>query len=807
MPAVQDFKEIDALCEEQRRLSRFASFFYPKALSEQLEAFSNARGDNQAFSVYEMAGSIGFFQRLFFPSLRKFYSSYRAKSCRFLQAAHLLTLDNFNALLSFEVDDYRSFKAIMELKKSSLLTREDAQHNLSIVLSHTYPVYIAIALSWLHKSNLLTVDNRDKVVCDKNPLGVYLALSELHDSGLLNGVDAQTNLNEVLDYTGSSNDLAYIFSVLHKRSLLTAANRSSILGHKNIGNIAHYLSLLSSYKTDLLAGDSAQVIVDTIIRYANLPINRTDSVFTTTPHLKVPLDCGFLRGPLAQANFNAIIMHQNPDRFSQAMRLFEDHLWRFSDMFFITNRYPLLQGSSGQANFNAVVRRQDHPEDVARALIALDKCGLFKGIKGDANRNVVASYTEPKRIAEAIRAISRIRQADFDRLMEHAAILLISDVWDRVPWHGSLNAAQFDQIIAIAAAHAHEPAVGQVAFRQYMDTLLLLPVVQVDYYVPDVAVYNQAQSTHTTSVHQSASESAARLKSNYGSRITEPQLTVVLDSLSKWLNEQPRSLKVDAARRSLDRIRHPHYIYTDERSDVNIQELIALLWVAITDDAKRTGSLQDAQQWMIEALYESQRGGNLSGTSVDRGGNDCSICTSGTFNKFIEKFTGIHSDVNLVIITRNGASAKFQALVKEEALAHLNKLKKDGKIEELSRLLDEIMAADNGNSAEPLWGAISERVADELFGEYKSLYGNDKNDTGFKKLIGTGKDVGLPVDRLEALRREIASPAIASATAAVITPTALASQAGFFASSLPVDHGAGVGPIPAVREGNEPATP
>lgn len=752
-------RQIDAMNREQQHLSWFAGFFYPRALRERLNAFSRNRGNEELYRIYEEPiPPIGFFQRLFFPSLRQFSDSSVIQCCRLLKTTSLLTPTNFSSLLNTNQPDSVE-AAIFELKQSGVLAREDAQDYLSAVFAYIPPpdrssrAVFARALSSLHKSNLLTSSNRDKVMGHTDPVNAIYAVIDLNKHGLLSGTEAQANLDEALNHR-KPYDVAYAFSALHNNKLLTPANRRTILELDRYG----YINMVSiflrhlDYDTDLLSGESAQINFDTVI----MKLQRSRQFDFIIAHHHASL----FRGPHAQANFDALKSHRDP-------------------------------------------------EVLAEAIGALDKYRLLN----DANRRILAVHTDPARVTEALGSISKVRQIDFERLIEHGAILLVPDAWSRIPPRRKVTRQEFEQIITIASAHSRDPAAGQAALRDYIDVLIVgvrarrLVANQRDLLV------NHAQSTHTASVHQSASKSATKLKSHYGSTVsTRPEIEAILDSLSAWLKKQSNpssftqwfarpSHKLEAAKRGLDRIRHPDFNYTDTRSGVSTRELVALLWVAINDETKRTGSLKDAQQCMIEALYESQREYNLSAAGID---NvllpDSPACAGGTFNKFIEKFTGIHNDVELLMITQESATLKFQALVKSEALAHLKQLQSDGKIDDLSRLLGEIMASDNENAAGPLWDAIAERVADKLFEEFKSLYGDDKNNTHFQALLGTGEYVTLPVESLEALRRAIhtvsaSTPVPPEAPTSTITPRP--SQAGFFspsgAADTPEDNGAGVG--------------
>ena len=72
----------------------------------------------------------------------------------------------------------------------------------------------------------------------------------------------------------------------------------------------------------------------------------------------------------------------------------------------------------------------------------------------------------------------------------------------------------------------------------------------------------------------------------------------------------------------------------------------------------------DAQEGLLDALYENQRGYNLNAQGTDNNQADAVVCTGGQFNKFIEKLVGRHPDAEMVYITKAVATNKLPHVVK-----------------------------------------------------------------------------------------------------------------------------------------------
>ena len=254
---------------------------------------------------------------------------------------------------------------------------------------------------------------------------------------------------------------------------------------------------------------------------------------------------------------------------------------------------------------------------------------------------------------------------------------------------------------------------------------------------------NDRQSTHTSSVHRSVSESAARLMRSYGAQIEGGKLEKVISDLKNYVSSlDDESQITKSAKKCIERITQLDYTYTDKTSNISILQLLALTFLAINDSEKRKGSPQDALSQYKEGLYEIQRGYNLTASGTDDGQNDDAyICTAGTFNKLIEKLQGIHEDCEVVFVTLAQASRKLPIVVKEVAMRHFGSLASPKSYEEdiaFKQLISDVK--DNG--IEVIWNSIEEEIADTIYGEFKEIF-KSRNDKEFNDLIQAGLDVEL----------------------------------------------------------------
>ncbi|MES2142621.1 MAG: hypothetical protein V4471_07075 [Pseudomonadota bacterium] len=258
-----------------------------------------------------------------------------------------------------------------------------------------------------------------------------------------------------------------------------------------------------------------------------------------------------------------------------------------------------------------------------------------------------------------------------------------------------------------------------------------------------VAVINDNQSTHRASVHQSVSESATRLANRYPSIISDKtRLKEIIEWIEGYVNNLPDNFernKAKAAKNCIVRITNS-YTFIEPISKVSIQELLALFWSAIHDDANRVGSLEDAKKQLIDGLYEIQRGDNLSDTGVDLGGFDRPICPAGTFNKLIEKLQGIHPDCEIQFITNEIFSLKLRIVTCEEAMRYLEASANPNTAEELS-IFTRLMAQIQKEGVGVIWDHIQANITNRMTDEFGSFY---EDKSFFMALIEAGQYANLP---------------------------------------------------------------
>jgi hypothetical protein len=173
--------------------------------------------------------------------------------------------------------------------------------------------------------------------------------------------------------------------------------------------------------------------------------------------------------------------------------------------------------------------------------------------------------------------------------------------------------------------------------------------------------------------------------------------------------------------------------------------LLALCYLAIKDDETRfvTVTVKDAKELFIDGLYEIQRGYNLSEAGIDDGDNkDNPICAAGTFNKVVEKLSGVHPDVELLFITAETATLKFPIVVREVAMSYLKNLSHPETttgFRSFLTLIDQLQK----EGIDVIWDKIKSQVADRMFDEFKSAYRNNTKNQDFMDLVDSGEYITL----------------------------------------------------------------
>ena len=181
---------------------------------------------------------------------------------------------------------------------------------------------------------------------------------------------------------------------------------------------------------------------------------------------------------------------------------------------------------------------------------------------------------------------------------------------------------------------------------------------------------DNTQSTHTTSIHQSVSDSAQALSDRYGQDVINDNVTSYISELKANIEHFTPNQTItphihQAAKRGIARLENLDTDFKDYKSQLSIKKLIALTHIAAKDDDYRQHTYNHYLEAMTLALYEIQRGYNLDASGIDNMVNiDITICNSGTFNKIIEKLVGILPDCHIHFITFETITFKAKQLVK-----------------------------------------------------------------------------------------------------------------------------------------------
>jgi hypothetical protein len=477
---------------------------------------------------------------------------------------------------------------------------------------------------------------------------------------------------------------------------------------------------------------------------------------------------GLLKGGAGEANFKAMMSHEDSHGVSQVLQSLHDST-------------DLLNGEAAEANRNTLVGHVN--PFVLYQFFRSEYETLFRGDLAQANYNALLEHAYPGHLSNALwaltlgRRFAQANQGNFEDLLNYSPILFgqqTRELWARIPHYG-LTPERFDLIIEIAREHIGNPDEGQIAVR---DLLIQFQTVQIHGQPVNlrenevqVEAYNTTQSTHTESVHKTVSESATRLRVRYGHQLSGSGLNNTIQAFSKIIMALPsNSFKNQAAKRCFTRITASDYSFTDPVSGISTLQLLALSYCAIHDATNRKGSLKDALHQFVEGLYEIQRGNNLSETGIDDKHHvDRIICIAGTFNKPMEKLHGLHPDVTMLIITKQGCLSKFVIVVNEECGAYLNALSK----EELQKLKGK----DHSEVLEIIWDKISEKISNRIFDEYGSLFPGEKNSSEFLEYIAYGVSVKLNSNNIRVLNSIEDMPSLKDKPQAFFASTSLDTSA------------------------------
>lgn len=236
---------------------------------------------------------------------------------------------------------------------------------------------------------------------------------------------------------------------------------------------------------------------------------------------------------------------------------------------------------------------------------------------------------------------------------------------------------------------------------------------------------NEAQSTHTASVHKSVTESLQRLNRRYAQMDIDKNIAAI-KKFAQQINAQnlpeTSQLEREAAIRFIARM-DTMFGNKEAGSKLTIKHILALVWEGAHD--QKNGALKcdikTVEESFVKHLYEIQRGYNLDLLGCDLGGEDKPICAGGTINKLTDTLNaGIHEDVEIIYITKETAGEKLKAMMKEMVVAFVkNSSQKEELITQInnSKTLDKV---PTWNIPELILNEIQFEVKKSFFDEFQS---------------------------------------------------------------------------------------
>lgn len=262
---------------------------------------------------------------------------------------------------------------------------------------------------------------------------------------------------------------------------------------------------------------------------------------------------------------------------------------------------------------------------------------------------------------------------------------------------------------------------------------------------------NQAQSTHTKSVHKSVSESAVRLRNYFHSNnivyITHKSLDRLYLDISEAINNTDQSKKLyqilRLASKAVWRIKNESYgEFVDPMSGVMTRDLLAMIYECLFIEDVRTFTTPngishiveevDARNRLYQKLYEVANEYNL-----DENGNIISsksaayTCTPGCFNKVMEAGYTVINLIDILIITRDFALSQMKSMIQHEVIncikAALEADKNEGK-----KLVADLV---NGYPlSKKHYDQIFKKVKEAYSERFSSLYELDDNSIDTRKM-------------------------------------------------------------------------
>ncbi len=260
-------------------------------------------------------------------------------------------------------------------------------------------------------------------------------------------------------------------------------------------------------------------------------------------------------------------------------------------------------------------------------------------------------------------------------------------------------------------------------------------------------IFNDEQSTHTASVHESVSQSVIRLKTHYP---TDNEAKIFYDIDAYFQKIKENDWQYAAAYRAFKAIKTQTYCYHDHVSDVSLKQLVSLTWLAIMDDTQRIGYREDVLDLWVQGLYDIQRGYNRPDHA---GMPDNHICASGAFNKLVQSIAACHPSIELHFINIYAFGLKLKATIQNIIIEYLSLFANPQNLKEFFTF-NQMVSQIKQNGLDDYWPKMKVYLQVVLFNEFKSLF-SDIQDPKFLGVIDSGEFV--EIKHLEQFQQNIAA--------------------------------------------------
>ena len=334
-----------------------------------------------------------------------------------------------------------------------------------------------------------------------------------------------------------------------------------------------------------------------------------------------------------------------------------------------------------------------------------------------------------------------LNQNTFNFIVEYSELIddRMLGLWDRIP-HANFTHLVFCQIITTFEQHKGHKEATYEAIETLINTVLAR--MNGANRAQDAA----AQSTHTTSVHQSVSESAKRLLKKYTVRIKDPKdADQIIQQLNTIVISSPSTLMSIAAKKYWALMQNDVFSgFIDPTSKITLKQMLTLFYLALTQSKL---SETERNQFIIRILFELQRDGNIDKHGIDSAGQqDFPSCASGAFNKFVYALHGIDDCVNVIMLTKTDASSKLMFLTQKMMFDVI----KNRIFAAHSQGKTLTMETINEGMTDELWEELKPMIREAINNEFGSLF---KNEADLMEFIDPAQYASLTPDKIEHLHQ------------------------------------------------------